>query len=627
MAEIIKNVFRSRRRTGVAAVVAVIAFMGSLAAAAPMGGLPAAGGTAGGGAGDVPGGYASWAALFAVQSRMNNEAQLLRAVAGQSSASGFAGVIAAPDEHALVVYWHGGLSPEARAVLAQSSVPVTVRPAPHTASEVQAEAERVVAGIKRTPGTIVTSVAVPPDGTSVTVTISGTQADVAGVRRQLGATTVPLTIVTGGQPDQELSGGPPPRSRWNDPSAGGAAMAPSCTLGFTIYRNQQHQMLTALHCFPKGSGSDRYTINDKGGQGSKFGTLASVPAVNRGITVDAAAIKPVAGTEFRGYVWRGVNGDATGRGQSKMRVSGAAVPQVGNYVCTSGARSGEICNIKVTERFDSYIAEGPDGKTLYGPGWQALAPSGTSAAGRGDSGGPVYLDNQREPGSGPSGGVTAVGIISAGTVRKPCKGVQGRFCFRSLTFVGIDDALHALGNAAIVTSNGNKTFPSRTRPATAPQPGYPIHDELIDANGLSIDADLKVGLIPTPNIAAPGDEWVFTGAGNGSWNIRWAQVNIWLEDFGPNGQVFPNGQNWRLASLGDGWTQIINAADGRCLDTAAAIGQLTRICDSADPSQRFQLVEVESDDHDTATPIPGYTPPPGTAAAARIHGAALAGKS
>lgn len=592
---IIRNVFRPRRRALAAGVV--IAFMSPLTAAA--GGLQAVGDPARGGTRDVPGGYASWAALFAVQGRMNNEAQHLQAVAGQSGASGFAGAIAAPDDHALAVYWHGGLSREAQAVLARSTVPVTVRPAPYTASEVQAEADRIVARIQRTPGPIVTSVAAPQDGTGVRVTISGTQTDAAGIRRQLGPTRVPLTIitggqpeqeVTGGQPEQEVTGGPPPSTRLNDPSAGGALMVPVCTLGFTIHRNGQNQMLTARHCFPKGSGSDRSTLT-----GTKFGTLGSAPVVNGGITVDAAAIKPLNGTKFQGTVWRGVDGSSKAANQFTTRVRTAAIPKVGNFVCTSGARSGEICNIKVTDHFDSYVAKGPDGATRFGPGWQAQQrTSNTPAAGQGDSGGPVYLDDHS------SGGVTAVGIISSGTVEKPCQGFKNRFCFRNLTFVGIDDALHALGNAAIVTSSGNKTLPADTQPATPPRPGRPIHDELIDATGLAIGVNAQNHqLVATRDLNASGDEWVFISAGNGLWNIHSASFPGFLED------LHNNSLNWRLVDLGNGWVQIVNTADGDlgCLNTAFLNHQTGR-CNAADPAQRFQLVPVESDDHDTATPYP-----------------------
>jgi len=126
------------RRNLIVAVSAMLALAGAAVAALP--GRSAARDTS-----TVPGGYSSWAALFTVQDKMNTEAELIRDVPGQSRASGLAGVIAAPEQHTLMVHWHGVPSPELEAVLAKSAVPVDVRPAPCPANELQAQANRIVA--------------------------------------------------------------------------------------------------------------------------------------------------------------------------------------------------------------------------------------------------------------------------------------------------------------------------------------------------------------------------------------------------------------------------------------------------------------------------------------------------
>ncbi|POM23593.1 hypothetical protein BTM25_47480 [Actinomadura rubteroloni] len=554
---------------------------------------------------DVPGGYRSWAALYAFQARLDKEAARVQSVPGQNASDGLAGVVADPDAHALTVYWHGARPVALRAVLAKARVPVTVRTAPYTAARLQSAADRVVARVRRQPASMVTSVAKLPDGTGLKVGISGTRADAGRVRRELGDPAVPLTIVPGTQAQQVMAG-----SRWNDLTAGGSLMvAPVCTLAFAIRRAGQAQMLTAHHCFGVGDTNYRYDTNDSGQAGNRFGVLDSPTFVRNGATVDAAAIRNLSKNAFQPYVWRGTNGSASGDGQFKAKVVGAATPQIGNYVCTSGSRSGEICNIKVVERVDTYLASfGTDGKkTLYGPGWTGQQKtSGKSSAGRGDSGGPVYLDNQSSPGSGPpSGGVTAVGVISAGSVSKPCQGVQNRFCFRNVTFVGIDDALHALDNAAIITTNGDKTFPAGTRPGTVARPTYPVHEELVDAGGLSIDVSGN-NIVATTDLNAPGDEWVFTDAGDGWTNIRSSLGTGALADADDAGNLIPDSYKWKFTDLGDGWTQIVNF-DGRCVSTKT-LGHQAAACDASDPAQRFQVVEVESDDHDPATPVPGYTP-------------------
>src|SRR4051812_43734085 len=51
----------------------------------------------------VPGGFASWRALFAEQDRLNAAAGEITAARGE----GFAGVVVAPEARRLTVYWKG----------------------------------------------------------------------------------------------------------------------------------------------------------------------------------------------------------------------------------------------------------------------------------------------------------------------------------------------------------------------------------------------------------------------------------------------------------------------------------------------------------------------------------------
>lgn len=588
-------------------------------AAAPVAGEPG---------GPVPAGFASWRQVFSLQKAMNRKVEQIKAVGGRGRGNGYAGAVASPTDHRVLVYWRGGIPGNVRALAAGSKVPVEIRPARFSAAQVKAEASRLMPRIKTSPkAATVTSLSTPEEGTGLEVATTGDARGDAAVRDLLADAKVSVRIVHDGAIAQRLSG------RGDDPSAAGAVMQPGpCSTAFTIYRNGQAQALTAAHCFPYQDkaewGTFRYDTDANGYRNKQFGILDTgtlkLDSVNGEAPdgLDVAVMKPSRGSSFfKPYMWRGVNASGDKSKQSKAAVVDAVVPQKGNYVCTSGARSGEICNIQITSRPLEYRTNGMDKKAhWYGPGWKAKQQtSDKPAAGQGDSGGPVFLDNQTSPGGGPanSGQVTAVGIISAGSgTSVTCQGVVNnwRQCFNTVTFTGIDDALHALdganppGTTSIAMDSWwrpSKYFPAGSPSGTAASPTPTVHNELMGGDGLTADPSPATPGTPV-RATRPGDgeadEWEFQDRGEGAWTIRSVTTPSSVLARSSDGQAVvanadanDKNQEWTLTDLGDGWAAVTNLGGG-CLAEGDQGQPLTvTSCDSGNAKQRWQLVEETED--------------------------------
>ena len=101
---------------------------------------------------------------------------------------------------------------------------------------------------------------------------------------------------------------------------------------------------------------------------------------------------------------------------------------VGNWICTTGASTGEHCSIQV----DAVNV------TIWGTVKTIMAShlTGGVAAGKGDSGGPVMVHQWF------GDGVYALGTISAGSGQVSCPaGAPSSMCFETVYYVGILTAL------------------------------------------------------------------------------------------------------------------------------------------------------------------------------------------
>jgi hypothetical protein len=315
-----------------------------------------------------PAGFASWAEVFAVQDRLNAAAEKIIATRG----SGFAGVVAAPENGDVRVYWKGRVPASVRQTAVTAGAPVRFLSAAYSERELLAETARLAADPR------VLSVGPEADGSGLTITV--TEAGRQAIRSRtgaFGASAIPLFVRTESAPE--------PLSRQNDfsPYVGGARYTTTggCSTGFAISLSGVSHILSAGHC-----GSNGQVAIDGGGNPvtDRMGTI-----FNDNNARDTLMIN----TRSFGHIYVGpFNGSAT------LDVSGAQSDFVGNLVCTSGARTGEHCGLRVTNVNTS--------DSGFSPLTRAIHPTGGCAAARGDSGGPVVV-------SSPSG-LLARGTISTG---------------------------------------------------------------------------------------------------------------------------------------------------------------------------------------------------------------------
>ncbi|HYN96146.1 MAG TPA: hypothetical protein VES42_20060 [Pilimelia sp.] len=372
--------------------------------------------------GAVPAGFASWRDLLTAQNTLQGAAaQLNQAVRGRP---GFAGLDLAVQDRQVRLYWHGAVPADVNSAVTavRGRASVAVKPARHSYQQLAAAAARLT---RRSADTaLVVRVAIPPDGRGVQVGVRGSA---ASSRDRLAAVAqVPLEVA-GGEQIQPLY------SRVDDvpPFWGGARIVNArtggqCSTGFAIANRSTgaRSMLTAGHCGENGdrfdTGTRRYVVG--------YGTDKAAQADTLRIPTSAA------GRTYDGGV--GVN-------EFSKPVAGAWDSWNGLWVCTSGSFSGARCNIQI---------KGQNEWVQTSSGWffpmtRAERVDYQSAAGQGDSGGPVFAltaDYSK---------VIAVGTISAGAVGSApaaCTGVQGRLCSWKIWFADVADSLNRYNSSIVL---------------------------------------------------------------------------------------------------------------------------------------------------------------------------------
>ncbi len=353
-----KRLHRTRptkhRRAAVVATCAVLALApmsppATAAAQRPAAPPPAA---------PTPAGFASWDEVFAAQDRLNAAARRIVAARG----SGYAGVVAAPTNRDLRVYWKGTVPLSVRRIADGLGVPTTFLPARFSEREMLAEARRLATDPR------VLSVGPEVDGSGLTIAVS--QAGLRELRAGALGTTMAL----------HLQPGPAPQilSRQDDfsPRLGGSKYrigSGSCTAGFSIMWNFWERMLTAGHC-----GNNTNVAYDGGG-----GLIGDVFNDNTGRDTMMLNAR-VEGETFGPSIYIG-----PWDGNEARNVAAAAEDFVGNYVYTGGARTGENCCPRVT-----HVNQTDAG---FFPLTRAELDRAGCAAARGDSGGPVYHRTRGTP--------------------------------------------------------------------------------------------------------------------------------------------------------------------------------------------------------------------------------------
>jgi len=358
----------------------------------------------------VPHGFSSWADVMQMQQRMNAAATRIQEVAQSRSDSGYAGTVAAPENRALVVYWKGRVPDAAQRVIAEQSkdVPVEVIPARYSLTQMTSEGRRLA-------GDPAYAEVVPMvDGSGIRVKT------VAGRTPRARTATSSVSVIRDSRtaPNAGVL-----FSRQNDYSPyWGGARTRNCTTGWAIWWNGNSRILSAGHC-----GNNGNSIYDGGGD--LMGTV-----INDNDTRDTHMID----ARGHGRIW---DGPWTETSYTKA-VRGATFSNVGNWLCTSGSRSGVRCDIRVT-------ANNAWWGTRY-PMVYAEQQAHVSAAGQGDSGGPVFELPWPDDGK-----VIAKGTITGGVSGTfvPCTGEvwAGRLCSWSFVYADVTQSLAYYG-ASILTS-------------------------------------------------------------------------------------------------------------------------------------------------------------------------------
>jgi hypothetical protein len=145
-----------------------------------------------------------------------------------------------------------------------------------------------------------------------------------------------------------------------------------CSTGFRVHSGTTYYMVTAWHC--SDGGTD--TFHTYPGTGTYVGAVVE--------SAHSTDVELLGGAAYGLSVYTGAYGTSTA-----TQISGAEEAVVGDTVCMEGSLSGAVCNNEVTA-VDQDVDYGGAVGIIYD---LTLAENqgGTSAAGEGDSGGPVLM--------------------------------------------------------------------------------------------------------------------------------------------------------------------------------------------------------------------------------------------
>lgn len=388
-----------------AATLAVASVAGPVAAG-PSGAKPFT--TGAGPTGAVPGGFASWADLIRTQEKLNAAAEKIVDAKG----AGYAGIVAAPENHELRVYWKGATPAPVSALINRldRAVPISVLPAAFSEVELTAAAQRLAT----VPN--VASASPKADGSGVQVSTTGDVSTAAPIRDAV----VPVTVVVGDKVVATYD------RQADTPNyyGGGRFWSPGggCTTGFSINVGGGQNMLTAGHC-------------GENGQSVTTGASVTMGTINNKV---ACRDTEIIYTGSWGRVFTG--GPYSG---TSIAVGGAAASFVGNFINTDGSTSGEHSSVQVTAT-NVYAAIGGIPCGSVGPLVQARQTGGTCAVAPGDSGGPVIAYRS-------DGKVNALGTMTAGAVTASCPGTIYSPGYNYVYYAPILDSLALYGASITIT--------------------------------------------------------------------------------------------------------------------------------------------------------------------------------
>ena len=193
----------------------------------------------------------------------------------------------------------------------------------------------------------------------------------------------------------------------------------------------------------------RRTGSVAGPNGSTLVFTVGETIPSRSLDHDGAAILTGNGSSSYVYVGESINPDTGSLGShTGVKVTGAANSYHGNYVCTSGALSGTVCDIKVTQTNVTVVYDPPVAGVGRVVGMVGAEHPDRAVAGTGDSGGPVFAINVLLDGVTARGVISSIAFGSNGEYVKSCSGwtQQGqRPCSRKLYFGPVLDIMRDIG--------------------------------------------------------------------------------------------------------------------------------------------------------------------------------------
>lgn len=359
-----------------------------------------------------------------------------------ADAPGFASAIVHREVGRVVIYWKGKVPNEILAL--QKSNPratVEVLQAPYS----QRESDRVAAYVfaQAREGRIPQPTRIGLNATANELQVAFTDSDFAKISVQElktdteAATGVTPTVVNGTQRFVAAS-----RQNDSTPWYGGSAMTRVtggknyyCSTGFAISKpDTPTRILSAAHCDLSGN------LAWKDGAGDPFSAGGADISVEPD-GIESMIIYPTGGAT--GRVYGGPWNATPSHVRYSLKVGGSYSNSLGDYVCLSGAMSGENCLATQIYAINQNI-ECPDN-----PGHTCklhLADNSTQIVAIGDSGGPVYALRS-------DGRVSARGIISALAAPTTCSisTAQPTLCSYDIAFAPISTILTRWGRTVMTT--------------------------------------------------------------------------------------------------------------------------------------------------------------------------------
>lgn len=270
----------------------------------------------------------------------------------------------------VIVHWKGAVPGAVRAAAdaAGRDVPVEVKAAKHSKTELDAAEKRIQEELTRRPG-LDFSMEIPADGSGVVLNTEGTVED---AKRKVPYVGLPVRV-------QQKKNPKPAFSRLADtaPFWGGAritrpATGALCTSGFGVSNSYGSKfILTAGHCGPVGSAWSN------GNQSLNIGN-----AYSRHTAYDVMLIPANAG----GRIYDG----GVGTNEFSKDVVGAANVHMGEWLCASGSVSGAVCGFEINSFSVSYCSGMTGVWVCYSDLVSAPQKNGMVGVRSGDSGGPVF---------------------------------------------------------------------------------------------------------------------------------------------------------------------------------------------------------------------------------------------